>query len=187
MKDLSCVPEEYQRPEWRWDTLVEYRPWWLGSYLCPSRKDRSNPLLPRDAEGCIEWPYTPINADNNLLDLAKRDAICAAFDEKYPIPFPGFRVGQIWGVDTPGGFVVSDPLTHRMLWWAKPAEMISHSSMGGIPSVGRRLCPPEYNRLFDVSANVNACPVFLLHDPLRPSAVPWSGYFPLTDLEGVFR
>jgi hypothetical protein len=170
------VPEEYQRPEWNVG-LVTWRPWWSGSYLVACRDDlNTNPALPPDANygpGCI---YTPPKTTGGKVDSADRDAACAAFDEKYPIPFPGFRVGQIWGVDMVGTFLVSDPLTRSAISDAyEPRTKYTQFAISYSAGSGRR-----YHKLFGVRDydGFNTCPVFLLHDPLCPSAVPWSGYLP---------
>ena len=202
MKDLSCVPEEYQRQEWV-NCTIPYRPWWSGSYLQIRRSDaKTNPALP-PGEDC---GYGDVNLGPGVvvikpatfdarLNQAIRDASCVEYDNANPIPFPGFRVGQIWGMLIGDEFVVSDPLTKVLIKGAKPniRYRFREWKTQGVTMTGHEAIEdePNYHVLFScyrmAPSEYNACPVFLLHDPLRPSAVPWSGYFPLTDLEGVFR
>jgi hypothetical protein len=160
------------------------RPWWgkviVTEYLTTKIK--------RIDGKTVKGSWTD---QNRCVDLAQK---MKEMDESYPISAPLFRPGQIWLIELTQFSFLMGPLCSIRL--AKTTRESVGDSLGAktlrhpVPkkhlSVAERLIMDEIGALFPRNAydapiglrmpDVNLFDkVALLHDPLYPSAAPWTG------------
>lgn len=133
MKNLTSLPDAYVRPEWK-TCPVPGSPWWQA------RPGKS--LLRRDGvfAHVHGWP-----SDHWTVDQ------CLDYDAEYPLPHPGYRLGQAW------------------LWQFEDGEVLEClvQTHENVAALTRGHAPGGHLLL------VLDC--FLIHDPYRPDLAPWSG------------
>ena len=147
MKSLTSLPDAYVRPEWKTCPVLG-RPWWR--------------MAPPCAESVLGLPDTTLlptrhdGAQICVLDAGQDYAaavldLCTSHDAEYPLPHPGYRLGQAW------------------LWQFEDGEVLEClvQTHENVAALTRGYAPGGHLLL------VLDC--FLIQDPYRPDLAPWSG------------
>lgn len=169
MNDLGIVPKEYRRDEWA-SAFIPNRTWWMDYQVSPRWGVRR-----RDGAQ-VEVDVVRATTGGGPKELV--DA-CIAFDRENPLPFPGFRVGQVWVVDCLQTTFVLGPVSATDLitrLYGRDGDIFRGMLMAYQDSLARRGWGDVIQGLDRVPAIQS---VALILDPCRPELAPWTGTPPL--------
>lgn len=140
------------------DSTVPGRPWWFALNGALRRRDGLTVGRATASEG---WRLPFVDLSAAPASTLSTDYAAAAWDVHQPMPFPGYRTGQVWALVRPDGVVFTHSLLAGDQRAAIPAAF--HIAYNGSMAVWGE----DYLRKHLAGA-------FLLADACCPQYAPWA-------------